>query len=99
MTVPLTTSLREGTEPPVLAVAGEIDMATAPRLRSALAAAAAQHDRFTLDLTDVTYLDSAGIRVLYDHTPHLAGLIVPPDSVITRALTIAGLHTLLTDGG
>jgi len=50
---------------PEIKARGEIDVATSPRLRSAL------HDRFargaediTLDLSDVTFIDSSGLGVL-----------------------------------
>jgi anti-sigma B factor antagonist len=91
---PLTTTLRQDSGLPVLEVVGEVDMATAPQLRAALSKAAAQHAKLAVDLTKVSYLDSAGIRVLYDHTEAVVELVVAEESVITRVLTVAGLDAL-----
>jgi anti-sigma B factor antagonist len=51
---------------PVVSVAGELDLATAPRLRDALVLAAIDHpgQRIAVDLDGVTMLDSAGLGVL-----------------------------------
>jgi anti-sigma B factor antagonist len=49
----------------VVAVAGEIDVATAPRLRKeAIAIVAEGHHRIVLDLEAVDFLDSTGLGVL-----------------------------------
>lgn len=49
----------------VVAVAGEIDVATAPRLRKeAIAIVADGHHRVVLDLEAVDFLDSTGLGVL-----------------------------------
>jgi anti-sigma B factor antagonist len=51
---------------PGLSVAGEVDMATAPRLHDALVQLAAEHPGVTavLDLDGVAFLDSLGLGVL-----------------------------------
>jgi len=54
--------LRNGVE--VLRAAGEVDLSNAAELEDALMSLAA--DRAVIDLTAVTYIDSAGIRAL-DH--------------------------------
>ncbi len=48
----------------VVSLAGEIDVATAPRLREHLAATRASAAKIIVDLTDVGFLDSAGLGVL-----------------------------------
>jgi anti-sigma B factor antagonist len=51
----------------VVAVSGEVDLATAPQLRSALEGAL--HDStgaLWLDLCRTTFMDSSGLRVLFD---------------------------------
>jgi anti-sigma B factor antagonist len=49
----------------VLAVAGELDMLTAPRLSQTLEEALADEPRLlVVDLSDVTFLDSAGLAAL-----------------------------------
>jgi anti-sigma B factor antagonist len=51
---------------PGLSVAGEVDMATAPRLRDTLVQFAAEHPGATavIDLDGVSFLDSLGLGVL-----------------------------------
>jgi anti-anti-sigma factor len=52
---------------PVARVAGEVDLANAARLRQELMALATDDvDGLVVDVTDVPYADSAGIRVLFD---------------------------------
>lgn len=94
MTLQLTTTVHEDGSAR-LSVAGEIDMATAEQFRRALADAVDLYNRLVLDLTAVGYLDSSGIRVLYEHVDSDLELVIAPGSVIGRALTITGLHRLL----
>ena len=56
---------RAGTAPPVIAVSGEIDVATAPQLRECLHRVIAQGEStIVLDLLGVTFLDSTALGVL-----------------------------------
>ena len=102
MTAPLELSTRrdeDGTT--VLAVAGEIDMSNAGRFGAALgeaaataAAAAGQADAgFVVDLTAVSYLDSAGLTALLPHAPRIriiaTGILVP-------VLAVTGLEPVTT---
>jgi anti-sigma B factor antagonist len=89
MTLEVTSTAREGAI--VLAVKGDIDMSSADKLRRALDDAPAR-DRLVVDLTGVGYLDSAGVKVLYDCLDRSPELIVEPDAVILRILAITGLH-------
>jgi len=58
-------TLREEQAVPVLAVAGEIDVYTAPKLRSQLLALAnGGHSTVIADLSEVTFVDSTGLGVL-----------------------------------
>jgi anti-anti-sigma factor len=74
---------------------GEIDMSNARRLGASIA------DHVTndaiglaIDLTDVRYIDSAGIQVIYELNDRLQNrgqqlcLVVRPDSVIARTLDL-----------
>jgi anti-sigma B factor antagonist len=47
-----------------LSLAGEIDIATVPALEGALRAMAAHTTRLVVDLSAVTFIDSAGLRTL-----------------------------------
>ncbi|MFI8461996.1 STAS domain-containing protein [Kitasatospora sp. NPDC085464] len=51
-------------EPFVVRAGGEIDLDTAPTLRRALAAALASHREVVLDLSEVTFMDCAGLGAL-----------------------------------
>ncbi|HEX9064880.1 MAG TPA: anti-sigma factor antagonist [Streptosporangiaceae bacterium] len=77
-----------------LVVRGEIDYASAPQFRLALDDAPARN-RLVLDLTGVEYLDSAGVKVLYDHLGRRPELVVGADAIILRVLNITGLRDLL----
>jgi anti-anti-sigma factor len=80
----------------VLQVAGEIDLATAPALAQALADAETE-SRLVLDLTDVEFLDSAGLHVLLaaarDRAAagHRFGVISPLGSAPRRLIDLTGV--------
>jgi anti-sigma B factor antagonist len=78
-----------------LTVKGEIDMASAGKFRQALEASPAP-GRLVLDLTGVEYLDSAGVKVLYDHLGQHPEVLVSSGTVILRVLAITGLRDQLT---
>jgi anti-sigma B factor antagonist len=85
----------------VLAVAGEIDIASSPRLRAALQTAldAGAHDLW-VDLDATTFMDSSGLHVLLD-AHRMAGemrrrlTIVCPPGNVRRVFEITGLATTL----
>ena len=57
----------------VVAVRGEIDLFTAPELKSALSEAIESgHTRIVVDLTDTTFLDSTALGVLLASAQRLA---------------------------
>ncbi|MFE5581600.1 STAS domain-containing protein [Kitasatospora sp. NPDC056531] len=57
--------MRDGRPAPlVVRVGGEIDLATAPRLRCRLAAAFEAHREVVLDLSEVTFMDCSGLGIL-----------------------------------
>jgi anti-sigma B factor antagonist len=65
--VPMELTLDSRTEGPfqIVAVGGEIDVYTAPRLREAIVAAIdAGHTRLVVDVEKVEFLDSTGLGVL-----------------------------------
>jgi anti-sigma B factor antagonist len=58
----------------VVAVEGEIDLATAPELKASLGELLEQgHRRFVIDLSDVAHLDSTGLGVLIGFDKRLNG--------------------------
>ena len=86
------------TAPLVVAVSGEIDIASAPKLREELLSALRRHGaRLALDLRGVTFMDCAGVNVLLAARRHarLDGGWVRVARASRRArniLMLAGLH-------
>ncbi|MBO2448638.1 STAS domain-containing protein [Actinomadura barringtoniae] len=82
----------------LIAIAGEIDIATAPQLR-AYCERHARPDRgrhLVLDLTEVTFLDSSGVKILVD--AHLAAeqhgttvRVAAPSPLVTRVFDVLRL--------
>jgi anti-sigma B factor antagonist len=87
---------------PVVVVTGEIDMATAPMLGRELTAAIESGDGpVVLDLTDVTFFDSSGLRVaivahrdLGEQDRRLA-VVCSPEGHVRRTFALAGLADVL----
>src|ERR1700761_4171996 len=78
MPVKISNTAAEGTA--TVVVVGEIDVLSAPELRRALDAAPAG-DRLVVDLTAVTFLDSAGVRALYDQVDRQPEIFVAPGAI------------------
>ena len=80
-------------------LSGEVDMSNAEELREAIAAAT-PNDALgvILDLSEVIYLDSAGIHLIYRLRDSLATraqglrLAIPPDSLVNDTLRLAGIE-------
>jgi anti-sigma B factor antagonist len=87
---------------PCLALAGELDIADVPRLEQELdAAVAASEGAFLIDLTDLEFLDSSGIRLLLRARALLgradrAFALVCPHGPVRRAIELTGVSDLFT---
>ena len=86
----------------VIAVRGELDLATAPRLCVRIdAARGAGSRRILVDLTTAQFCDSAGLRALIGSQRELAAhggrmaIAVLADSAVGRMFALAGAHELL----
>jgi anti-sigma B factor antagonist len=82
----------------VLAASGEIDVATAPKLLQAVDAVLASGalDAW-LDLSEVTFMDSTGVKVLLETRGALSGsgrtfAVICPPGPVRRVLHIAGVE-------
>jgi anti-sigma B factor antagonist len=79
----------------VLAASGEIDLATSPRLRETVEAELERGVPLVLDLSEVTFLDSSGIRVLLGCAARAqAGgtrFTVIPSDAVGRTLELCGI--------
>jgi len=77
-------------------VRGELDLATAPELEEALVSAIEAGDEVVLDLRELEFMDSSGVRVLVvAHTRGGARFsLIPagPASPVTKILAISGLE-------
>ena len=86
------TVMAEDAEVSVVAVVGEIDLATAAQLRECLSTLAG---RVVIDLAGVTFLDSSGIAVLVSQRNRLVGVdgglwLRGPNDMVRRTLEIVG---------
>ena len=84
-----------------IALSGEIDLANATAIEDELrAAVSSQVSAVSVDLTDLTYIDSAGIRILYRLASRLQALrivpefIVPLDSPTRRLVELSGFESI-----
>ncbi len=85
----------------ILRVDGEVDMSNAEQMAEAMDLAAGEGSTVVLDLSATTYLDSAGIRLLFNLAMRLqtqrrgVRLIVPEDAPIRAVLEITGVPLLV----
>ena len=84
-----------------IALSGEIDLANAAAVEDQIREAIShQPQTVSVDLTDLTYLDSAGIRILFTLASRLKPLriilklIVPLDSPTRRLIELSGFESL-----
>jgi anti-sigma B factor antagonist len=96
---------RAGVTPPVIAVSGEIDVATAPQLRECLHHVIARGEStVVLDLLGVTFLDSTALGVLVGALKRCRELggdlhLVVADPRIMKIFEITGLTNVFTIAG
>lgn len=83
-------------------VRGEIDLANAPEVEREIAAGLTNElTAVTVDLTETTFIDSAGIRVLFRLAERLQllqislELLVPSGSLVRRVVELSGLGQLV----
>jgi anti-anti-sigma factor len=96
----LLTALQPGEDGVVLRVEGEVDLVTAPALAMALAEATAEPGDVTVDLRQVTFMDSTGLRVLLETRERLEQdgramrLQVDESGAVARLLDLVGVRAL-----
>lgn len=90
-------SAAEAEQPPVVSASGDIDLANVNEFADVLTAAASCSDAITVDLSEVTYCDSAAVRALFAvaATAKLS-LVVPASGTIMTLLSISGLDRVAT---
>lgn len=99
MVQPLVIETSQFADHTVIAVSGEIDLATAPQFEAAVAEIGAG-EPMVADLTGVTFIDSTGLRVLIgaheaagEHGGKFA--LVVSDGPVTKLLSITGVGDFL----
>ncbi len=87
---------------PVARLAGEVDLTRAPGIRIALLRAVTNQDHgLVLDLRETTYLDSAGVNIIFELAERLSArqqrlaAVVPDRAIIERVLTLVNLRSIL----
>jgi anti-sigma B factor antagonist len=92
-------------EPPrngltVVALAGELDLSTVPRLEGRLLSEAKGQGTVVVDLTRLTFIDSSGIRLLIQAHQAADGraalrTVVADGSQVERVFAVAGIEEVL----
>lgn len=85
-----------------IAVAGDVDLANAESVEGEIVSAISnQAEAASIDLSEVTYLDSAGLRLLFSLRSRLSTLqidlelVAPVGSPSRRVIELSGLATLV----
>jgi anti-sigma B factor antagonist len=82
----------------VLAVRGDIDLGSAPALRSVVNRTIATTGRLALDLSGVTFMDSSGLHVLCSALRVVGDenlVLHNPSRIVSRLLELASLDHLV----
>lgn len=86
----------------IATVVGEIDISNARELKLAIAEAVPNHSRgLVVDLVDVTYLDSAGVNLLFELARRLLTrrqamrVVAPREAPVRGILTLTGANRVL----
>jgi anti-sigma B factor antagonist len=99
----LTAEIVDGSVP-VVRVRGELDLSTAARMCRAIQAAAvgaSLRRRVTIDLTELDFCDSTGLRALMNAVREIevlggkASIIVAPGSAVDRLLEMTGAREFM----
>jgi anti-anti-sigma factor len=87
-----TVTTRRTADAVVIAPTGEIDLATVDALAQAVAAAREEAASIVLDLRDVTFMDSAGLRLVLEASRGGAGFaVVRGPREVQRLFDLVGL--------
>lgn len=99
---PFSVAVREADGQLVIAVRGELDLATAPQLEEAVLPPLRDGGSVLLDLRRLAFMDSTGVRVIVaahlaaqEHGGHLRIARTDPQGPVGRVLEISGLDTML----
>ncbi len=99
---PLAITVDRDGETTTIVVAGEVDLETSAALSDALDEVVTAR-RITLDLTEVAYMDSTGLRAILvakDDIERAGGTleVSAASKIVSRLIEISGVGGLLSDG-
>jgi anti-sigma B factor antagonist len=81
-----------GDEPPVVTATGDIDLANVNEFSDVMAKAAVSTDAITVDLSRVSYCDSAAVRALFSVAASTKlNLVIRSSGPIKTLLSVSGL--------
>ena len=89
----LTTRVSTGTA--VIVVVGDVDLASAPALHEAIAASMRANSRTVVDLTESTFFDGSGLRVLLTFAAELHEVRIPREGIVTRLFDLTAVDQVL----
>jgi anti-anti-sigma factor len=82
----------------LLHLSGEVDSATLPQLERRLAESVAKAADLTLDLSELTFMDSSGLRLLIEVAHQLEGsgklILLAPSGIVRRVLELTQLDRI-----
>jgi anti-sigma B factor antagonist len=83
----------------IVALAGELDLSTIPRMEGPLLEQVRQRPAVVLDLSDLSFIDSSGIGILIKASQQSNGtpmrVVIGPGSQVERIFRIAGIEKAL----
>jgi anti-sigma B factor antagonist len=83
----------------IVALAGELDLSTIPRMEGPLLEQVRQRRAVVLDLSDLSFIDSSGIGILIKASQQSNGtpmrVVIGPGSQVERIFRIAGIEKAL----
>jgi len=92
----LTVHADESGPEPVISVAGELDLATAPQLTAAAKASLDSNpQRVVFDLSELRFMDSSGLRVLLEIANQAEVSIRAASDAVRRIIDSTGVQEIL----
>ena len=87
----------KGEQPPVVIASGDIDLANVNEFHELMSRAAETEGAITVDLSDVSYCDSAAVRALFSVAANAKlNLVVRAGAPIRALLSVSGLDRIAT---
>ncbi|MEA2140199.1 MAG: hypothetical protein QOC91_298 [Solirubrobacteraceae bacterium] len=82
---------------PIISLSGELDSSNAASLEAAIAPLAAEHkERLIFDLSELRFMDSAGIAVLVGVAARVGAVqLREPSQAVRRVIGLTGLSSVL----